>query len=562
MVSVIFPYSQGIGFVASPSIINGFQMMGMGLQKFKFSPGCPITHPGPACRQLPEKYPTNVFPERKQAVRSEDILEEIINGIGKLPTLPGVAIKILETVQDQKSGLKELAEILSTDPPLSAEVLRLINSPYYGLNTRITSVQHAVKLLGATTVKNLALSFSVVKSFQNDGGGGFDYTQFWKDSLFSAVAMKSMAKKICRQAADDAFFLGLLHNIGILTLNQCMPDQYCLVLAEKSKNQSPNHEAEQQVLGFTHMDIGSLLVKKWGLPDTFYTPIRHHHFPAELKNVSPEIIQMTRILHLTSLLIDFVNLPDKAYHLGLIEVFAKEYGFEEHFRLEPLLQEVGELTEAVFPVFEIKVDSETRYIEMIETARKELIHLSSDFVNRLIEQNKRIEILNERATHDGLTKLTNYQRFQEVLDEEMYRAKRYRFPLTLLMLDLDHFKKVNDTFGHLAGDVVLREMSELLRKSLRKSDIAARYGGEEFALLLPETPQEGAFILAERLREKLAAMSFAYGEHTIFITMSVGIAAYTPKTDSSNADLIKKADTALYRAKEQGRNRCTLFSNG
>ncbi|MFZ0614286.1 MAG: GGDEF domain-containing protein [Desulfobacterales bacterium] len=494
-------------------------------------------------------------------MRSENILDEIINGIGKLPTLPGVAIKILETVQDQKRGLKELAEILSTDPPLSAEVLRLINSPYYGFNTRITSVQHAVKLLGATTVKNLALSFSVVKSFKNSSLERFDYTQFWKDSLFSAVAMKSMARKISRQAADDAFFLGLLHNIGLLTLNQCMPDQYCLVLAEMKKNQFSYHDAEQQVLGFTHMDIGGLLVKKWGLPDNFYLPIEHHHFPAELKNGSPEILQMTHLLHLTALLIDFVNLPDKAYQLGLIEHFVTEYGLGEHFQLEPLLHEVGELTAAVFPVFEIKIDSETHYIEMIEAARKELIHLSSDFLNRLIEQNKRIEILNERATHDGLTKLTNYQRFQEVLDEEMYRANRYRFPLTLLMVDLDHFKKVNDTFGHLAGDHILRETSELIRKSLRKSDIAARYGGEEFALLLPETPQEGAYILAERLREKLAAKSFAYGDHTIFVTMSVGIAAYAPKTDSSNADLIKKADTALYRAKDQGRNRCCLFSS-
>jgi two-component system cell cycle response regulator len=340
-----------------------------------------------------------------------------------------------------------------------------------------------------------------------------------------------------------------------------MPDQYSLVLTEKRKNQSSYHDAEQQVLGFTHMDIGSLLVKKWGLPDTFYKPMRHHHLPAELKGASPEITQMTRILHLTSLLVDFVNLPDKAYQLGLIENFAKEYGFEEHFQLEPLLEEVGELTEAVFPVFEIKIDSETRYIEMIETARKELIHLSSDFLSRLIEQNKRIEILNERATHDGLTKLTNYQRFQEVLDEEMYRSKRYKFPLTLLMVDLDHFKKVNDTMGHLAGDYVLRETAELLKKSLRKSDVAARYGGEEFAVLLPETPQEGALILAERLREKLASMQFNYGEHAIFVTMSIGIAAHSPKTDSSNADLIKKADTALYRAKEEGRNRCCLYSS-
>ena len=491
---------------------------------------------------------------------SKDIINAVINNNAKLPTLPGVAIKILEAVQDQKSGLKELAEILSTDPPLSAEVLRLINSPYYGVNSRITSVKHAVNLLGATTVKNLALSFSVVKCFQADNGEGFDYTQFWKDSLFSAVTMKLITGKTRPQLADDAFFLGLLHDIGILTLNHCMHDQYRLVLNELTESQSSHQDAENKVLGFTHMDIGSLLVKKWGLPDTFSLPIAHHHHPAHLKTGSPETTMLTQMLHLTSLLVDFVNKSDKAFFLGLVEHYVKEYGFEDTFQLEPVLEEVGQLTGAVFPVFEIKIESETSYIEMIESARKELIHLSSDFLSRLIEQDKRIEILNERATHDGLTKLTNYQRFQEVLDEEMYRAKRYKMPLTLLMVDLDHFKKINDTFGHLAGDYVLREVSELLQKSMRKSDVVARYGGEEFAVLLPETPQEGAYILAERLRDKLASMQISYGEQAIFVTMSIGIAAHSPKNDSSKADLIKKADRALYRAKESGRNQCCLHS--
>ena len=494
-------------------------------------------------------------------MRSKDVITEVVSGIDRLPTLPGVAIKILEAVQDQNSGLKELAEILSTDPPLSAEVLRLINSPYYGLNSRISSVNHAVNLLGATTVKNLALSFSVIKCFQSDDGEGFDYTQFWKDSLFSAVTMKLLTGKLNRAMADDAFFLGLLHDIGVLTLNQCMHDQYSLVLAEMAKNQSAYQDAESQVLGFTHMDIGSRLVKKWGLPDTFFQSIAYHHTPARLDTQRSETIMLTQMLHLTSLLVDFVNKPDKAFFLGLIEHYVKEYGFEDQFQLEPVLEEVGRLTEAVYPVFEIKIESETGYLEMIETARKELIHMSSDFLTRLIEQDKRIEVLNERATHDGLTKLTNYQRFQEVLDEEMYRAKRYKMPLTLMMADLDHFKKINDTFGHLAGDYILREVSELLQKSMRKSDVAARYGGEEFAVLLPETPQEGAFILAERIRDKLSSTEFAYGEQTIFVTMSIGIASYSAKTDSSNADLVKKADTALYRAKDAGRNQCCLYSN-
>jgi diguanylate cyclase (GGDEF)-like protein len=492
---------------------------------------------------------------------TKDIVAEIINSIERLPTLPGVAMRILDAVRSDRNGLKELSEILSTDPPLSAEVLRLINSPYYGLNARITTVQHAVNMLGGTTVKNIALSFSVVKCFRNGDGGGFDYSCFWKNSLLSAVITKLIAAKVFPQAAEDAFFLGLLHDIGILTLNQCMPDQYSLVLSEIAKNGIGSTDAEQQVLGFTHMEIGSHLVRKWGLPELFYKPMAHHHDPESLGDGRDDILRMTRILHLTSLFVDFVNLPDKSCMLGLLEGATATYGWQDDLQVESILEEAENLTESVFPVFDIRIESESSYLEMIETARKELINLSSDFLNRLFEQKRRIEILNEQATHDGLTKLINYQHFQEILDEEIYRAKRYHSPLTLIMCDIDHFKQVNDTFGHLAGDYVLRSVSEFLKMSMRKSDIIARYGGEEFAALLPETPIEGAFLLAERLRERLAALPITYGDHVIHTTVSIGIAAYCPKSDSTNADLIKKADVALYRAKEQGRNRCVRHAD-
>ena len=492
-------------------------------------------------------------------MNSEALIEAIISGMEKLPTLPGVAIRILEAVQKEETGLQELAEILSMDPPLSAEVLKIINSPYYGLNSRVTTVHHAVNMLGGTTVKNLALSFSVVKSFQGAVRDGFDYTQFWKDSLFTAVATKLLAGKLIPRLAEDAFFLGLLNDIGSLALNQCMPDQYSLVLTEKKKNQSTLLEAEYQVLGFTHTEVGSHMVDKWGLPEIFSVPIRYHHTPEKLTSREEDLQIFTRIAHMASLLADFVNLPDKPYQLGLIEYYADKYGMKDDFKVDVILDECFKLTETIYPIFELRIDSESGYIDMLEAARKQLIHLSSDFMNRLMEQKKRIEVLNEQATHDGLTKLINYQHFQNIMDDELYRSKRYRFPLTLMMLDLDYFKKVNDTYGHLAGDYVLRVVSEYLRQAMRQSDVVARYGGEEFAVLLPETPAEGAFILAERLREKLASVELNYGEHKLHVTMSVGIAAYSAKDDDSNTDLIRKADKALYLAKESGRNRCCMY---
>lgn len=141
-------------------------------------------------------------------------IESFVCNLDKLPTLPSIAIRILNAVRNKEAGLKEIAEILATDPTLSAEVLKAINSHFYSLPNKITSVPHAVNLLGNQTVKSLALSFSLVKNLRSKEANGFDYVNFWKTSLTGAVSAKLLTKKILPSFAEDAFFLGLpVHKI-------------------------------------------------------------------------------------------------------------------------------------------------------------------------------------------------------------------------------------------------------------------------------------------------------------------------------------------------------------
>ncbi|TNJ34920.1 GGDEF domain-containing protein [Arenimonas terrae] len=158
------------------------------------------------------------------------------------------------------------------------------------------------------------------------------------------------------------------------------------------------------------------------------------------------------------------------------------------------------------------------------------------------------------ATHDALTEIYNRRHFVELVDKEIARALRHGRPLVMCIIDVDLFKPVNDQFGHIAGDGVLRQMAGLVRAFVRGEDIAARIGGEEFAVLLPESDLEAAHAFAERLREAVAATPFELGGESRHLTISIGIAGLADNRRERSA-LMQAADAALYRAKDEGRNR-------
>ncbi|MFI5184585.1 MAG: diguanylate cyclase [Vicinamibacteria bacterium] len=160
------------------------------------------------------------------------------------------------------------------------------------------------------------------------------------------------------------------------------------------------------------------------------------------------------------------------------------------------------------------------------------------------------------AITDGLTGLYNHAYFLLALRREIHRSKRHELKMSLAMFDLDDFKKLNDTRGHLEGDRVLMKASALIKETLREIDVAARYGGEEFAVILPETSASGAFVVAERIRLRLA-QHFRKKRGGPRVTVSGGVAAY-PEDAEAMDDLIRRADQGLYRSKAAGKNRITL----
>ncbi len=167
--------------------------------------------------------------------------------------------------------------------------------------------------------------------------------------------------------------------------------------------------------------------------------------------------------------------------------------------------------------------------------------------------------LNKMILLDSLTGIYNRRHMDKRLREEFIRHKRYNRLMSIIMIDIDHFKEINDTYGHQFGDKVIKEVSDICSSKMRGGDILSRYGGEEFCSILPETDTRGAQKLAERLRKKVAKNSIPFNEETsVNVTISLGIAQLTGRTKTTD-DLIRSADTALYQSKQNGRNRTSVY---
>ena len=170
--------------------------------------------------------------------------------------------------------------------------------------------------------------------------------------------------------------------------------------------------------------------------------------------------------------------------------------------------------------------------------------------------------LYELATKDGLTKLFTHRHFFTLLDTELKRTARYNHVMSVLMMDIDNFKSINDTYGHQVGDKILREVAKVISTTVRKIDMPARYGGEEFAVLLPETSIDGAKIVAEKLRQKVSEIVIELNDSTkVSATISIGVASF-PDVDGDELALMEQADKALYQAKNNGKNCVYVCENG
>lgn len=272
-----------------------------------------------------------------------------------------------------------------------------------------------------------------------------------------------------------------------------------------------------------------------------------------------------RIVHQIS---DHVPEPEKNFHLddeGPLQdmVRTKQGVLLNHLGHLPLPYVLWKKAYKAFIAQPLLIDDEVAYLLVLFRRHAEPFDQQDEQMLKLLAKPLEITLKNiqlrikiqEQAIRDGLMGVFNHRYLKSKMEEELNRAKRYKKPLSLIISDVDYFKKFNDTHGHLLGDRVLKEVAQILQESVRETDIVARYGGEELAILLPETPLTAACEVAERIRRNVAQHAFVGKDNqNVFLSLSMGVTCTDEDPDLQVTELIIRADTALYKAKNQGRN--------
>ena len=467
-----------------------------------------------------------------------------------------IALQIVRESLAPEASLPELAKLAESDPGFAMRIIAVVNSPAFGPQRHVSDVRQAVSMVGIRGLRGIGMSLALSDMVPVGDAGRI----LLGNSLRRAVASQLLAQLMGQKEVDEFFTTGLFLEVGLLSRARDDLDG----AAEVARLPALHRTMHERAAGLPdHPTAGAALAATFMLPAHVEAAVLQHHAETPPEALSSRVawaaerlaaiweggdaVQNRKAAIDAALALGLSaddaqtalkNLPDLV--VAAATAFDRDVGPQQS--VESILVDVNrsllEMTQ--------NYDAAVRRLETL-LAEKELLG------KQLVEANTQLTRL---ASTDALTGLANKRALEEALTRDLARAERDQTWLTIVISDIDFFKKVNDTYGHLTGDEVLRQVGRAFGSKLRGGDLAARYGGEEFLLILPGSNVVGGKIAAERLRKSIEELTMQGPNGPFHITSSFGVASVCgPGCGGKIKDLISRADTALYAAKHGGRNR-------
>jgi len=496
---------------------------------------------------------------------NHELLEQVLAS-PRIPSLPKVALQVVSLTERPDVSMHDLAETIKHDQALNAKILRLVNSSAFGLKQNCTTLQQAMVALGVNAVKSLALSFSLVSAVRMQPQGTFDYASYWRRGVHSAVGARAVAASVEGVDPEEVFLAGVLQDVGVIAMLQALGDEYARVVAACEGDHRALCKLEMEAFGFDHATVGAEMLKRWKFADRLVECVRLHERPDE---ATAETERLLQCLSLGGLAAD--TLSEGGPKAPPEEFVAKG---QERLGVSPeeareLLGRVADEAQSVATLLNIDIGEGVDVEELLYIASERIVEITMAQRMETETLNQRNAELQHAAVTDALTGIANRGHFDEIVREAHRRAIAEHASVSVVFIDADHFKNINDTLGHQAGDEALVEIASRLKRAFEPAGgVVFRYGGEEFAVVLEGHGRAEAALLAESFRESQANDPLMLGRRgspggAVTVTASVGVAAIEPETAhafSTVDKLVRAADQAVYAAKGSGRNCVRVFN--
>ncbi|ERJ18607.1 signal transduction protein [Salinisphaera shabanensis E1L3A] len=481
-----------------------------------------------------------------------------------LPTISSVALRIIQIGRNPDIDLAEVARLLSKDPALATKTLRMANSPLYMRGRQARNLHQAITVLGLNATVSVALSFSLSTWLRDAPAHGIDLDRYWRRALLSALAARLLGEHQDIHVPEELFLAGLLQDLGMLALDAAMPETYGQ-LKHIVHNHDPLPVYERELVGTDHCEAGAWLMEEWGLPDYLVLATRGSDDLSRIE-VPEGLESFVGCVAVSGRIAEIYLVEDTQSATAAAVQTARSCLNMGPDALSDVLTRMAETLPEVESLFEMTVLSPPQALGLTDQAREllatrnlQLLRSATELQEREQEFRQQAHRLDYIARQDALTGIFNRRHFDEAFSKLFAQARAEAYPLSLAYLDLDHFKEINDRYGHPIGDKILAAIAKRIHDQLRADDLFARYGGEEFVLLLPGIDTTGAQKILVRICDGISALEHKLEDgNTLTVTLSAGIATFPGQGIHSPNELMQASDHALYEAKQGGRNRVVL----
>ncbi len=493
----------------------------------------------------------------------------------RLPTLPAVAVQLLNIFSDPDISFREVARLIESDPALAAKILKAANSAQFGCGRGIADIGRALTLLGERTVTALALGFSLSEVSTRKGKQQQLFQDYWLQAVARAMTCELLGKRYARGKEGELFVGGLLSSIGSLALLHSEPESYAQVRAEADAGPRSLLEIQREAYGTDYIELTTQLLGQWKLPPEIISSIldQAREIGYFEESDPKELTIFDKTIAVAGAIGEFLYLDKKAVSLIRIDELMGLFFNMPEKEIDAFITQVRERMADSADMFQTDASRLPSPSEIMSQAMEQLSEIAATALkdstapnsHDVLEENgrlrRRVEELTRRSTIDPLTQVFNRGYLIERLSEQVAVARLRQQRIGMIFIDVDHFKKVNDTHGHPAADRVLECVARAIESEVRASDVLGRYGGEEFVILLGPTDVLGLERIGERIRLRIAQEKVQYEDKRITVTASIGGTVMGPPVEGDNFQkrLIEYADAAMYVAKRNGRDQVILI---